>query len=450
MTCVFLLGAAADLYPLVSLSFVLFFTVKVTRRCVSMEHFLNTLLDSPWVGFAVAFNFLLSVLLTIYRVSVHFLYGKFKSKLLQYSDSFTNEALSLFFLFLFNSYGLTLDGLFWAPIALLIMAMSQFSVVSASYLDPCLDLTKREHRNFFLFDLFVMIVSWYFLVSFCRWGEDDMMFFVLFYGMLYSWCSALDHFICHLVLLDREHDDLVTAKRCFRVEMCMFAIELTLASLAIVHMIIKWQPTALVITSGLYVMMKALMCEHEYRRFRSWQEARKPLDGLPNASTLDIIQQDCCIICRQAMTASLAKRLPCHHCMHLSCLIKWIEHQRKCPLCQTNLSTMTKFVEDPYFHEYRYVLYLQSKLGKGRASGYMRYFEPFDVFALLLRNLTKLREEERYLEEQYSILRSLPNVTAAELEENYGLLRRCRSLICSHDSAIEHMQTLFSSMLDQH
>lgn len=43
-----------------------------------------------------------------------------------------------------------------------------------------------------------------------------------------------------------------------------------------------------------------------------------------------------CIICREEMTGG-AKRLPCNHIFHVSCLRSWFQRQQTCPTCRLNV-----------------------------------------------------------------------------------------------------------------
>lgn len=43
-----------------------------------------------------------------------------------------------------------------------------------------------------------------------------------------------------------------------------------------------------------------------------------------------------CIICREEMTGG-AKKLPCNHIFHVSCLRSWFQRQQTCPTCRLNV-----------------------------------------------------------------------------------------------------------------
>nr|6A3Z_A Chain A, E3 ubiquitin-protein ligase synoviolin [Homo sapiens] len=43
-----------------------------------------------------------------------------------------------------------------------------------------------------------------------------------------------------------------------------------------------------------------------------------------------------CIICREEMVTG-AKRLPCNHIFHTSCLRSWFQRQQTCPTCRMDV-----------------------------------------------------------------------------------------------------------------
>ncbi|VDN17171.1 unnamed protein product [Gongylonema pulchrum] len=61
----------------------------------------------------------------------------------------------------------------------------------------------------------------------------------------------------------------------------------------------------------------------------------------PLATEQELLQGDnTCIICREEMTpVSGAKKLPCNHIFHASCLRSWFQRQQSCPTCRTDILT---------------------------------------------------------------------------------------------------------------
>ncbi|CAB4482274.1 unnamed protein product [Rhizophagus irregularis] len=56
----------------------------------------------------------------------------------------------------------------------------------------------------------------------------------------------------------------------------------------------------------------------------------------PNATDIELKEyNDDCAICRDSMDK--AKKLPCGHMFHLTCLRSWLEHHSSCPTCRRSL-----------------------------------------------------------------------------------------------------------------
>ncbi|CAG8526061.1 2817_t:CDS:2 [Ambispora gerdemannii] len=57
----------------------------------------------------------------------------------------------------------------------------------------------------------------------------------------------------------------------------------------------------------------------------------------PNATESELEEyNDDCAICRESM--SCAKKLPCGHMFHLSCLRSWLEYHGSCPTCRRSFT----------------------------------------------------------------------------------------------------------------
>ncbi|CAG8438160.1 8884_t:CDS:2 [Diversispora eburnea] len=72
----------------------------------------------------------------------------------------------------------------------------------------------------------------------------------------------------------------------------------------------------------------------------AYRNYRKAISNMqtqyPNATDMELNEyNDDCAICRDSMSS--AKRLPCGHMFHLSCLRSWLEHHGSCPTCRRPL-----------------------------------------------------------------------------------------------------------------
>ncbi|XP_025198117.1 E3 ubiquitin-protein ligase synoviolin B-like [Melanaphis sacchari] len=58
----------------------------------------------------------------------------------------------------------------------------------------------------------------------------------------------------------------------------------------------------------------------------------------PDATPQDLQAiENVCIICREDMTAAAAKKLPCNHIFHTSCLRSWFQRHQTCPTCRLDI-----------------------------------------------------------------------------------------------------------------
>jgi len=58
----------------------------------------------------------------------------------------------------------------------------------------------------------------------------------------------------------------------------------------------------------------------------------------PDATAEELAATDnVCIICREEMTASSTKKLPCGHIFHRNCLRSWFQRQQTCPTCRLDV-----------------------------------------------------------------------------------------------------------------
>lgn len=62
----------------------------------------------------------------------------------------------------------------------------------------------------------------------------------------------------------------------------------------------------------------------------------------PDATIHDLEAiENVCIICREDMTAAAAKKLPCNHIFHTSCLRSWFQRHQTCPTCRLDILRST-------------------------------------------------------------------------------------------------------------
>lgn len=61
---------------------------------------------------------------------------------------------------------------------------------------------------------------------------------------------------------------------------------------------------------------------------------------------------DCCVICLESVSEA-CEAIPCHHRnFDYACLLGWLEHSPKCPLCKANISRVRHGLDQPTPHVY--------------------------------------------------------------------------------------------------
>ncbi|KAJ2792856.1 hypothetical protein GGI18_000045 [Coemansia linderi] len=125
--------------------------------------------------------------------------------------------------------------------------------------------------------------------------------------------------------------------------MCEFATDICILVLTLLHYshILVINGVTLNIVSALVFFNIRSIASKLYRKTRKLVAFRKAVESMrcrfPDASKDDIIRfNDRCSICREVLMT--AKKLPCDHLFHRSCLRSWLVRQLSCPTCRITLS----------------------------------------------------------------------------------------------------------------
>ncbi|KAJ2064374.1 hypothetical protein GGI17_001080 [Coemansia sp. S146] len=125
--------------------------------------------------------------------------------------------------------------------------------------------------------------------------------------------------------------------------MCEFATDICILVLTLLHYshILVINGVTLNIVSALVFFNIRSIASKLYRKTRKLVAFRKAVESMkcrfPDASKEDIIRfNDRCSICREVLMT--AKKLPCDHLFHRSCLRSWLVRHLSCPTCRVTLS----------------------------------------------------------------------------------------------------------------
>jgi hypothetical protein len=236
---------------------------------------------------------------------------------------------------------------------------------------------------------------------------------------------------CHLfIVTDLSSRSVSTVHSSFLITIALFGLEVFLGIVIAGHRIFKWQPVSLVLSSIWYVGMRLLICEHEYQLFREWKRAKEPLEALPIANAVDLSRQDCCIVCRQQMTPTHSRRLPCHHCIDLLCLMEWTKVRCRCPICQADLSGLLRS-PDPYLHKFEFPRSMYRwVVSRGDAA-------PMVALRKLLERVEALLAERRFLARQTGAL-----ADAGEIADNTKFLAMCDAILAEYWGALQLLEQM--------
>ena len=379
----------------------------------------------------------IAVLVSIYRLVRNFLFEeKFRPRHFNRALIFRLPAFHVIFTFA-KPNRRSLAFTIAAPITGLFLFLANLSNSRSILGDPQLVMTKRQHRNFLLSDTLFIIVTWCALMSCYRHANDDPSFYFLVDGLLGSWCTFSTNFIWHVILIvDGRGYGVITRQRCFIVQVLFTLFEIVVDLLCVIVTIKRKE-----INLSLACALCGCGCVYDLvvncYNFFTWKKDVKQVDSLPNATTLDLMSQDVCIFCRQRMSIGLAKRLPCHHCLHTLCLVNWLKVRAACPVCQGNLKMLLEECGDPYFSEYRRVVRRMMHFFVGRdIRSPMFAFQLYEIFGEFLKMFGNLQREQQFLTKQGEKLGRMPGVADYEKEEIDALLVRCNCLLTLYEKTV--------------
>mmetsp|Transcript_58728 Transcript_58728/g.139944 ORF Transcript_58728/g.139944 Transcript_58728/m.139944 type:complete len:116 (-) Transcript_58728:47-394(-) len=81
------------------------------------------------------------------------------------------------------------------------------------------------------------------------------------------------------------------------------------------------------------VRLNAARVREVMRKAAAKQKAAPYVAALPQVPLIGTE----CSICLNTASASMMRRLPCSHCFHEECLLRWLQSGQMCPNCRVDL-----------------------------------------------------------------------------------------------------------------
>ncbi len=163
----------------------------------------------------------------------------------------------------------------------------------------------------------------------------------LSFGLLLSYecaCIALDCFHAFAKSAFSESPDTMSQSN-YVIDLASDCLFLGASLLHYLHILYLLGVSFTLIDVILLLNMRSVVLSlfRKYSSYRLFLAMEAELrDRYPTVEAHDIPADQVCAICRESMDS--AKRLPCDHLYHLSCIRSWLEqNQHNCPLCRYDL-----------------------------------------------------------------------------------------------------------------
>ncbi|XP_064108564.1 E3 ubiquitin-protein ligase synoviolin-like isoform X2 [Macrobrachium nipponense] len=147
-------------------------------------------------------------------------------------------------------------------------------------------------------------------------------------------------YVCHTIDLQSENPWENKAMYLLYTELCMGLFKVLLYAVFMIIMI-RIHTFPLFIIRPMYLTMRAFK-----RALNDVILSRRAIRNMntlyPDATAEELRAVDnVCIICREEMVTG-AKKLPCGHIFHASCLRSWFQRQQTCPTCRMDILRQTQ------------------------------------------------------------------------------------------------------------
>lgn len=344
-----------SLYCLISTS--LLFS-SITKEYISNNDFYETVsfIYSDKLSQILLLNFTISLALLISKKIFEFFFGNLiASQWQEISNNMNGLFLDMIFIFpafLYNNSNGSMSGfvvlipIFFRFLIFLIRSINNGFYISQDSFQP------KFHSKIFTIQFALLFSTFYgfcFFLNYFRIYQNPLSCLIGEH-CIFSFFIAFSDVIKHLIFLyDINNPGLFKIESIIRYNfLCNLIFEFIII---MAEVIIELYSSSFGLS--FYILrpktVDMLTFTTHLHKYQNWLSLSKMLnEELPDATEEDLRHEDQCIICRLKMKIrnikgvlkSDAKRLPCGHCYHLSCLQQWIRQQMKCPLCQYDLKQL--------------------------------------------------------------------------------------------------------------
>ncbi|OHT01788.1 hypothetical protein TRFO_31264 [Tritrichomonas foetus] len=406
-----------------------------TLRAIYIEDFLI-------FSFSV-YNFYISLLVFLYSELRYFICDEY---LIYVKLEFNHFILgSIFAIFtLLNLFTANKSALFYLPLITFFCLVAFVSNTMVSlFIQISSKISKRIHKRVFIFNIILILLLLKLWSVIDKSDVFSNVYLYLLLGIIFTTITTIGNHIIYIFDISNYGNSFETPKNMFHMEARSNVIELLLDVLILVQIFIqKDAPLLFSISSVLYISSRIIFLQSLYFYYNCSQRSRDSIMLFPNANSADLLNQDTCIICRNKMTIKTAKRLQCHHCIHLVCLAKWIEYQNKCPLCQNKIfviSSSKKHKITPYLFNHIYLLkhlkILKMHKFFDESSFRNLYNEMLISYSALLKEKDFLCKQQKELEK---MAKSGLNWTSNEIRETEEFIQQVSSLILKYQKNFKY------------
>ena len=201
-----------------------------------------------------------------------------------------------------------------------------------------------QHRRLIIGEVTVLVASIMSAVKYTTraWCTPRGNTFMWFLGMMsaQTTVSSLSCLLLHFLYLSDGHYG--NSPSTYQKEVILST---TTEILERIFSIVRWTYHCLyrsVVPGWIFIIQSVIAIFNKIQHVRKARQLLARCREIFDVPTeADLERDPICILCRDVMTASNSRKFPCGHCLHVTCLERWIGQKLKCPMCQFDLSNVS-------------------------------------------------------------------------------------------------------------